>query len=74
MVGIIRWRELSERSKVPKGYLKYNIAMNDRKITSKRANYHEKEECSVLGCGALWVYYKPMFRRNVSPPFSGQKK
>jgi hypothetical protein len=24
------------------------------------------EECSLLGCGAVWVYYKPTFRRNLS--------
>jgi hypothetical protein len=22
------------------------------------------------GCGAVWVYYKPIFRRNMSPPSS----
>jgi hypothetical protein len=32
------------------------------------------EECSLLGCGAVWVYYKTTFRRNASPPSSGQKK
>jgi hypothetical protein len=29
------------------------------------------EECRLLGCGTVWVYYKPTFRRNVSPPSSG---
>jgi hypothetical protein len=29
------------------------------------------EEYHVLGCGVMWVYCKPMFRRNVSPPSSG---
>jgi hypothetical protein len=28
-------------------------------------------ECRVLGCDAVWVYYKPMFRKNFSPPSSG---
>jgi hypothetical protein len=32
------------------------------------------EECRLLGCGAVWVYYKPMFRTKMSPPSSGQKK
>jgi hypothetical protein len=31
------------------------------------------EECLLLGCGDVWVYYKPTFRRNMSPPSSGQK-
>jgi hypothetical protein len=31
------------------------------------------EECRLLGCGAVWVYYEPTFRRNVSPPSSGYK-
>jgi hypothetical protein len=26
------------------------------------------EECSLLGCGDVWVYYKLTFRSNVSPP------
>jgi DNA phosphorothioation-dependent restriction protein DptG len=32
------------------------------------------EECCLPGRGAVWVYYKPMFWKNVSPPSSGQKK
>jgi hypothetical protein len=32
------------------------------------------EQCRLLGCGAVWVYYKPPFRRNVSPQSSGYKK
>jgi hypothetical protein len=28
-------------------------------------------ECRLLGCGAVWVYYKRTFRRNVSHPSSG---
>jgi hypothetical protein len=31
------------------------------------------EEFHLLGCGAVWVYYKPTFRRNVSPQYSGWK-
>jgi hypothetical protein len=31
------------------------------------------EEFRLLGCGAMWVYYKPTFRR-MSTPFSGEKK
>jgi hypothetical protein len=30
------------------------------------------EECYLLRCGAVLVYYKPMFRRKVSSPSSGQ--
>jgi hypothetical protein len=25
------------------------------------------EECRVLGCGAVYILFEPMFRRNVSP-------
>jgi hypothetical protein len=32
------------------------------------------EECRLMGCGTVWVYYKPTFRRNMSPPSSGYKK
>jgi hypothetical protein len=32
------------------------------------------EELRLLGCGAVWVCYEPMFRRNISPPSSEQKK
>jgi hypothetical protein len=32
------------------------------------------EECRLLGCGVVWVYYKPTFRRNVSLPSSKWKK
>jgi hypothetical protein len=32
------------------------------------------EECRVLGCGAMWIYYKPTFRRNVPPPHSKETK
>jgi hypothetical protein len=32
------------------------------------------EKCRPLGCDAVWVYYKPTFRRNMSPPSSGWKK
>jgi hypothetical protein len=34
-------------------------------------NLFQDEECRLLGCGAVWVYYKPTFRRNVSPQNSG---
>jgi hypothetical protein len=29
------------------------------------------EACRLLGCGAVWAYYKPTFQKNVSPPSSG---
>jgi hypothetical protein len=29
------------------------------------------EECHLLGCSAMWAYYKLTFRRNVSPLSSG---
>jgi hypothetical protein len=29
------------------------------------------EECRLLECGAVGIYYKPTFRWNVSPPSSG---
>jgi hypothetical protein len=29
------------------------------------------EKCPLLGCGAVWVYYKLTFRRNALPPSSG---
>jgi hypothetical protein len=34
----------------------------------------DNKEYRLLGCGAMWVYYKLTFRRNVSPPSSGFKK
>jgi hypothetical protein len=29
------------------------------------------KECRVLGCGVVWVLLGQMFRKNVSPPYSG---
>jgi hypothetical protein len=29
------------------------------------------QEYRLLGCGAMWVYYKPTFQRNVPPQSSG---
>jgi hypothetical protein len=31
------------------------------------------EECGLLGCVAVWILCKPTFRKDVSPPSSGQK-
>jgi hypothetical protein len=36
----------------------------------KYANF---EECRLLECGAVSILCEPMFRRNISPPSSGQK-
>jgi hypothetical protein len=33
----------------------------------------DTEECPLLEYGAVWVYYKPTFRRNISPPSSGYR-
>jgi hypothetical protein len=46
---------------IPRGFLYTAILLYDSKI----------EECRLLGWGAVWVYYKPTFRRNVLPPSSG---
>jgi hypothetical protein len=44
---------------------------SDRRFSAKLVvNY---EEC-FLGCGAVWVCFKQIFRRNVSLPSSGLKK
>jgi hypothetical protein len=37
----------------------------------EKCRYFWPEECRLLRCGAMWVYYKSMFRRNVLPPSSG---
>jgi hypothetical protein len=29
--------------------------------------YARIEDCRLVGCGDVWVYYKPTFRKNVSP-------
>jgi hypothetical protein len=42
----------------------------DAVILKTTLNY---EECRLLVCDAVWVYYKPTFRRNMSPPSSGYK-
>jgi hypothetical protein len=34
-------------------------------------NIRSHEERHLQGCGAVWVYCRPTFRRNVSPPSSG---
>jgi hypothetical protein len=41
---------------------------------AQKNNLIKHEKVRLLGCGAVWVYYEWMFRRNVSPPSSGQKK
>jgi hypothetical protein len=46
-------------------------------LQGKRSNVSEEndyEESRFLGCAAVSVYYKLTFRRNISPPSSGQKK
>jgi hypothetical protein len=34
-------------------------------------NTYFVEECRLLECGAMWVYYNQTFRKNVSPLSSG---
>jgi hypothetical protein len=31
----------------------------------------EDEEYRLLGCSTVWLWFKPTFGRNVSPPSSG---
>jgi hypothetical protein len=33
-------------------------------------NWTNPEECRLLGCCTVWVYYKPTFRRNMSPSYN----
>jgi hypothetical protein len=46
------------------------------KFRSRIFGFHgcDCEECRLLGCGAVWIYYKLTFQRNVSSPSSGWKK
>jgi hypothetical protein len=47
---------------------------NEINFSQDKEHVFVLEKCHLLGCGAVWVYYKPMFQRNVPPPSSGQKK
>jgi hypothetical protein len=49
------------------------MEINVKFITTIDVRLHggDYEECRLLGRGAVWIYYKPTFRRNVSPPSSG---